>query len=782
VAFLTRPSWQGLKSDLSGGLAGALVSMPQCMGMGIVAFAPLGSAYTSVGLMAGLMGGIIVTACSSLFGGTPGLISGPRASVSLVFAAIVASLLAADFLFDPGTDMPRMALNLALIALMAAGALQIVFGLCRFGNAIKFVPYPVIAGFLNAAAILIVLGQLRVVFDLPTDVATIDLWRYADRDALIRAGLAAVTVAAIFTVPRLLPQVPGLLSGAAVGVALYYALRAAGPFLDLGPTLPGLHGLTPNLEPLHELFAILETGWSALVGQGGAAGGSGLDMDTLWLVVAILMPGAVSIALLQSFDSLFSATALDDLTQHRSNGKRELIAQGCGTVLGAGLGFLGGSGSMARTMPCFMAGGRTSWAGLACAAFMLAAILLLAPVVAHIPTVVVAGVLFAVAIELFDKWTLNVLKGLRADGIATQRAAIVDLSIVALVVGIAMTFGLVEAVALGMAVATAEFVMGIGRSPIRRSYRGDAVSSFLQRDGFSAALLSEHGAAIGILEIEGPFFFGSAGKIEREIDRLADAGIRHLILDFKRVASIDSTASRTLVRVFKRLEKQGKTLHLSYLAADARGAALRESCEIRRQPSLPHENWLKLRQFGALDTIGAHHVLADTDTAMRECEMLLLEDIAQDAGRTVTAWQPLADLFDELTDDEKNILLAFSEERRFGAGSTVFEQGDPGDALYILMDGKVDVILHHAATGRRIRINTMTRGAVFGEMAILDPQPRSASIIAMEDTTCYRITAPQLESLNAQHPALGLRVMKYLCLLFTTRLRMANLAIIELDS
>jgi CRP-like cAMP-binding protein len=71
---------------------------------------------------------------------------------------------------------------------------------------------------------------------------------------------------------------------------------------------------------------------------------------------------------------------------------------------------------------------------------------------------------------------------------------------------------------------------------------------------------------------------------------------------------------------------------------------------------------------------------------------------------------------------------------------------------------------------------------VFGEMAILDPQPRSASIVAMEDTTCYRITAMQLESLNEEHPALGLRVMKYLCLLFTTRLRMANLAIIELDS
>ena len=122
-------------------------------------------------------------------------------------------------------------------------------------------------------------------------------------------------------------------------------------------------------------------------------------------------------------------------------------------------------------------------------------------------------------------------------------------------------------------------------SPIRRSYRGNAVSSFLQRDGFSAAMLSEHGGAIAVLELEGPYFFGSAGKIEREVDRLAEAGTGHIILDFKRVSSIDSTASRSLARICGRLKMQGKTLFLSYLVPQSQRQTQNIGGEMWRQPS-----------------------------------------------------------------------------------------------------------------------------------------------------------------------------------------------------
>ena len=136
---------------------------------------------------------------------------------------------------------------------------------------------------------------------------------------------------------------------------------------------------------------------------------------------------------------------------------------------------------MVRTMPCFLAGGRTAWAGLASSVFILVAVLLLAPAVNGIPTVLISSVLFVAAFELFDKWTIGLLKNLRANGLATQRSVAVDLAIIGLVVGTGLAFGLVVAVGVGMAVSIVAFVVSVGRSPIRRSYRGDAVSPSLQR-------------------------------------------------------------------------------------------------------------------------------------------------------------------------------------------------------------------------------------------------------------------------------------------------------------
>lgn len=774
---------------MAGGLVGALVSIPQSMGMGVIAFSPLGSDYAGLGLVAGLVGAVVVTACSALFGGTAGLISGPRGSVSLVFAAILGSLLASDALFEPGANREVIVLSLAMMALIFAGILQITFGLCRLGNAIKYVPYPVIAGFLNAAAILIILGQLRAVFDMPATGSIFEIWRYVDTDALIRCAFVGAIIVTIFGLPKLLPRVPGLMVGAIIGIGGYYAIVAGSGGVDMGTTLTGIQEIPLEPRPIIDLFGIIGAVWHFFFDPAGVVifGGIRLGEESLGVIAAVLVPGAISIALLQSFDSLFSAIALDDLSRNRSDARRELIAQGTGTVLSASFGFLAGSGSIARTRLAYRVGARSAWAALASSVFILVLVLLFTPVIERIPEIIVASILFVIAIELFDKWTLGLLRSVWKNGIAAQRATGIDLAIIALVVGTGLIFGLVEAVGVGVAVSTIVFVLSVGRSPIRRSYRGNAVSSFLQRGDFSAALLREYGCRIAVLELEGPFFFGSAGKVEREVERLADDGVGHVILDLKRVNDIDSTAAQMLSRISRRMDKRGKTLLASYLMpvslpAGDRAAAEKVNREGRRDPSVLHENWQKLRQFGTLATMGNNHLFPDTDTAMRHCEMLLVAEIVEADDRSEDAIPSAEGILDTFTTGELETVRRYAEECSFAAGCTVFEQGDRGDALYIVLEGMVDAVVNHDTTGRTIRVNTMTKGAVFGEMAILDPKPRSATIVAMEDTTCYRISASQFERLNAENPTFGMRMMKYLCLLFTNRLRLANLAIVELES
>ncbi|MCG8545215.1 MAG: SulP family inorganic anion transporter [Alphaproteobacteria bacterium] len=755
------------------------------MAIGVIAFTPLGSDYISVGIIAALMGSVILTVFTTLFGGAPGLLAGPRASTSLLFAAICAGILAAEPLFESGADKPAIALSLAMIATMAAGLLLMLFGLFRLGDTIKLVPFPVVAGFLNAAAILIIVSQIRVVFGLPEEASIFETWRFVDLDSLARVGVVIVTGVSIFAIPKILPQVPGLISGALVGIGVYYAVLATGTPVDLGPTIPAIPSVALDPQPLEDLFGVLATRWGVIIGDSASGSFAGLRIDstTLPILLSVLVPGAISLALLQALDGLFSGLAYEDLTQQRLDARRELAAVGAGTIVCGCTTVLVGTSSLGRTLPSYNAGGRTAWAGVASSVFTLATILFLAPFVAYIPNLIVAGLLIVLGAGIFDKWTISLLKNLKTNRLATRRVVVTDLAIIALVVGTAIVFGLVEAVGVGVTVAIAEFVLGIGRSPVRRIYRGDAVSAFLQRGNFSAALLREHGSAIGVIEIEGPFFFGSAGRVETETDRLAEAGARHVILDFKRVSTVDSTASRTLLRLAKRLGAQGKTLSISYVMpeqpADDEAS---EDGQTLLNPYAPHENWMKLNEFGTLDALGRAHFFPDTDTALRQCEMLLVADITERGDEPLPAWPNMTGLFDELSDEEMKIVRSFSEECRYDAGSTIFEQGEPGDALYILLDGMVDALVKQQPTGRDIRVNTMTSGAVFGEMAILDPQPRSATIVAMEASTCFRIRADQLENLTVQHPALGLRIVKFMCLLFSTRLRMANIAIMELES
>lgn len=780
---LTWPGWAGIRGDIVGGTTAAIVTLPPIMGIGVIAFAPLGSDYVSLGLIAVLMGSTVLTIWASLFGGVPGLISSPRASVCLVFASIVTGFLAADTIFAPGVDKSAVALSLGMMTIILGGLVQFGFGAFRIGDIIRYVPFPVIAGFLNAAAILIIISQIRVVLQLPAEAYLVEAWQYFDAGTLARIGLVGLTVLAIVYLPRAIPWVPGLISGGAFGVGAYFVVLAFEAGVDLGRTMPPIPNLTLDAGPLEDLFGLVSAAWQGGEGDGVTYGGIRLGADGWLTLLAIMIPGAISIAFLQSLDGLFSAVAFEELTQNPFNARRELMAQGIGTILCGSFSYLSGSASIGRTLPSYNAGGRTAWAGIVCSIVTLAAILALAPVVGRIPEIVVAAVLFVLAVGIVDRWSLSLLRNLVRNRFETKRSVVADLAIVCLVVGSAIVFGLVVAVGVGIALAILEFVMGIGRSPIRRSYRGDAVSSYLQRGNFSASLLQRYGDRIAIAELEGPFFFGSAGKIEAEVDRLASDGACHIILDMRRVNSVDSTASRALVRLSKRLARQGKTLSVSYVMPE-------QGSEERADPdedgpaynSYFHQNWDQLLNLGALGEIGREHFFPDTDTAMRHCEMLLVEELDRDGADTVPAWPGMTGLLDELDASEMEAIRSYSEERAYPAGTTIFRQGDAGEALYIILDGMVDAMVHQDATGREIRVNTMTGGAVFGEMAILDPQPRSATVVAVEDTTCLRISAEQLETLNARNPSLGLRVMKYMCLLFTSRLRMANLAIIELES
>ncbi len=471
-------SRQAIGGELAGGAAAALVSLSQCIGLGIIAFAPLGDSFLGYGVIAGVMGAAIVTAFSSVIGGSQGIVSGIRASVAIVCATEIAHLL-------PLGIEPHLAMVLALFTLFLGGLIQIGLGLCRAGNVLESMPHAILAGFVNAAALLVVIGQIKSILQIPDSESLFSNGIGFGADTLARIGIVVITVAATFVSQRFLSRIPGIIIGGIVGTAAYYVTLGTGLPLDLGGTIAEikLHG--GSLEPIVGFFGFVSEAVHTTINQGAEAlrwQNFAVPREILPDILTIIIPATISVAVLQSLDTLITLSACDEHTNQNSNANRELIAQGVGTAVSCGLGYLPGSGSMIRTRPSLISGGRTAWSALFSSLLLVFMIVFMAPVVRMIPNAVVSGALFVIAYDLINKWSLTLVRKLPGSKWQDSKALYTDVLIITLVIMVALALGVVEAVGAGLAVAILAFVAQMSRSPIRRILRGDVLHSHLQRD------------------------------------------------------------------------------------------------------------------------------------------------------------------------------------------------------------------------------------------------------------------------------------------------------------
>ena len=163
-----------LRGDVTGALVAAVITISESVPLGLMTFAALGTAFAGMGVVAGLYGAVAAGLVAALLGGAPRMISGPRASVAVIMATMVAMVANAPDLKAHGGA--SMAIALAMFGVFLAGVAETLFGVVRLGRVIKFIPYPVIAGFMNGVAVLLLLSQLRGLLALPEHFAWAD-WR-----------------------------------------------------------------------------------------------------------------------------------------------------------------------------------------------------------------------------------------------------------------------------------------------------------------------------------------------------------------------------------------------------------------------------------------------------------------------------------------------------------------------------------------------------------------------------------------------------------------------------
>ena len=718
-----------------GGLAAMLVALPSAIAFGLVIFSPLGPERAAQGAIAGIVGTIAIGVIAPLFGGTPRLISAPCAPAAAVLAAFAAELARREGGDGRAALDPDRAVLLLILVALSAGGLQLLFGTAGGGRLIKYIPYPVVAGYLSGVGVLIFLSQLPRLLGLPTGtslaagLASPSLWNL--RGLLV--GL--VTVAVMALAPRVTRAVPAPILGLAGGIATYFGLGTARPeMLSLAhnPLVIGPIGAGGGWS-----LAGVVARWSS-VGQLGAAD------------VQLMLVPALTLAVLLSIDTLKTCIVVDALTRSRHDSNRELVGQGLGNLAAALAGGVPGAGTMGATLVNISSGGRTRVSSVLEGLFAAAAFGLLGALVAWVPLAALAGILIVVASRMVDRNVFHLL---------AQRSTVLDFVVVAAVVVTAIARSLIAAAGVGLALAILLFLREqIRGNVVRRKTYGDHTFSKKRRLPDEAAVIEQKGAQTAICELQGSLFFGTTDRLFTELED--DLRTRkYVILDMRRVQSVDLTAIHLLDQMEARLAERDGTLIFSHLP-----------------PNLPTGQDLHVYfdQVGLVRPSRRVKVFDELVDALEWTEDRLLEEAGLlHAGDEVPLALHQIGLLKGIDEEALRALASCTEERSFAPGQEVFRPGDAGDEIFLIRRGDVRIVLPLAG-GRRHHLATFGRGDFFGDMAFIVPAARSADAVASVPTDLYTISRARFDAVASQHPMLDRKVFTRLACALAIRLRQTD--------
>jgi sulfate permease, SulP family len=487
----TFADWRG---DLTGGLTAAVVALPLAL-----AFAVASGVDPKAGLYTAIVAGIIAAVC----GGSPVQITGPTGAMAVILVGIVA----------------KYGIEKVWIAGVMAGIIQVALGIAKLGRLVKFIPYPVTAGFTNGIAVIIFCGQLNnfLGLKLPRSEHFLPgLWQTVTHlEGLNWAAIALATVTIVTKLlwARMTTSIPASLVGLvlATAIATFFHLNV--------PTIGSIPQSLPMLQSIPH--------W-----------------NDLGLIRELINP-ALALAALGSIESLLSAVVADGMTvSEKHDSDRELIGQGLANIVVPFFGGIPATGAIARTAVNVRAGGKTRLSGVIHGVAIAVIVLTLAPLAAQVPLAALAGILMVTSVRMIEWEAIGLL----------MRATYADFAVMMLTWMVTIFFDLVLAVEVGLIAAGALFIkrmseLNLGKIP--------------ETEAFPPGIPLELSKQISVYRVDGPVFFGAA---ERFVTFLRDEpDVKYLVLRLRYVPNMDTTGLVALQDIYQDLQRHDCRLLLSGL-------------------------------------------------------------------------------------------------------------------------------------------------------------------------------------------------------------------------
>ena len=554
------------KGDFFGGITAGIVALPLALAFGVT---------SGLGPDAGLYGAIFIGIFAALFGGTPTQISGPTAPMTAVSLLVISGIVAAN-----DGDVSK-ALPIILGVFLLAGLIQIALGFAGVGKYIRYIPYPVVSGFMTAIGVIIIITQLLPILGYypKEDSAYVASFKAQAEEVLLEkilkeeAGEGYLVLedfsetqrrAAKVSQEDVLNEAKILAKDQAKSVwgtikVLSNALKKTNP-LELGIALVtiliifGFKKITTAI-PSTLVALLLVSGISMgfeLPYRSISAIPEGFPMPHLELftefkieAIAPYLFAALSLALLGAIDSLLTSVVADNMTKTKHAPNKELIGQGIGNSIAAIFGGIPGAGATIRTVVNIKAGGKTKLSGVIAGILLLVILMLLGPVASKIPAAVLAGILMTVGIGVMD------YKGLKA----IPYIPISEVGIMLLVMLLSVFWDLVSAVGIGLVLASLIFMKKMGDVTSEQSH----IKALKSNEDAIFEVVKEGGQIpenVYVKHLNGPVFFGATNELQA-LSRQLNEHATHLIIRMEKVPYIDQSGLYTLEDILLNLKQKG---------------------------------------------------------------------------------------------------------------------------------------------------------------------------------------------------------------------------------
>jgi SulP family sulfate permease len=493
-----------LKGNIFGGLTAGIVALPLALGFGV---------QSGLGASAGLYGAMTLGFLAAIFGGTNTQISGPTGPMTVISASIISVAITKYGSIES-------AMGLILLTFLLAGIFQIVFGFLKIGKYIKYIPYPVLSGFMSGIGVIIIIFQLFPMLGLisPTKIINVftnlpNAFNSFNLNALL---LTIGTILVVYVFPKITKKIPSTLVALIIVTLLCFVLKLDVPLI----------GDMPKGLPTLKIASFLKLSFTDL---------------NLALLPAITLAGIGAI------DSLLTSVVADNITHTKHKSNKELIGQGIGNIAASLIGGLPGAGATMRTVVNIKSGGTTKLSGIIHSIILLLILLGLGKYVAYIPLSVLAGILITVGIGIIDR------RGLKNIFKVTKSDAFILLTVLILTVFV----DLLQAVGIGMVIASVIF-MRKASDMVEKNAVLEKVDKYDQEIPWDdeESLSKVKWDSVYIHRLDGPLFFGVASLMLERINKIP-SNAEVIIFRLQRVPFIDQSGLFALEDVIKEMQNMG---------------------------------------------------------------------------------------------------------------------------------------------------------------------------------------------------------------------------------